>query len=220
MTREKEPKNCAMMVKRGNHHDGGYAAVSEDVFSDTNDFKYIDIPEAFHSRETGRPFEECLVCGRQLRGGDVVYMIEKAYRGGETLYDYAVCLDCYLDLVENLSHASLTAIEGYFAERVDFELRQIEMMAIAPHRVEPWIDHCVVTRAPIGREDEYQAFAVCQGSQLILGYYPYAVCEAVVEELYPLLSKQTRDEIDRFTRDYLGLPPELLRDPHNLHVFV
>jgi len=184
-------------------------------------YKTIDMPETFYSRETGRPFESCLICDRPLHeGGAVLYLIEKAYRDGETLYDYAMCLACHAEFIEGLSTESMAKIEQYFSQRVDFQLRNIEMMAIAPDRCEPWIDHCVVTREPIAREDEHQVFALCTGTDFILGYCPYAVCSNTVEDLYQLLSKQTKDDIDRFTREHLGLPPELLRDPHNLHILV
>jgi hypothetical protein len=177
------------------------------------------IPEVFYCDRTGSRFDRCLVCDEVLTQR-TVYLIEKARRAGETLYEYAVCLDCYLTFREDLSYTSVRAVDKFFAERVEFELRNIEMKAIAPDRVEPWLSECVVYRTPILPEDEYQIFALCQGHNLIMDHFPYAICGEAVGELYELLSPKTRGETDRFIEEQLGLPPEMVRGPVDRIVLV
>jgi hypothetical protein len=177
-----------------------------------SDFDFIKLPNAFHACKTGKEFEHCLICEQSLHASGV-YLIEKAFRKGEPLYEYALCSHCHRQLSESLSRQSRKAIEDYFVRHVDFELRQIEMMAVAPDRFEPWIAECIISRKPIAPDDEYQMIAVCLGDFLVLGPSPFAITGAAMEDLYELLSAQTREELDRFTRDYLGLPPEMLRGP-------
>jgi hypothetical protein len=172
----------------------------------------IIIPKVFHCEQTGSLFDRCLVCGNLLTSW-TTYLIEKARRGGETLYEYAVCLACYASLREDLSAASTAAVDRFFDERVDFQLRNIELKAIARGRVEPWLSECVVYRTPIEPQGEYQMFALCRGSSLIMDRFPYAICGEAVEELLELLSPKTRGEMDRFIEEHLGLPPEVVRGP-------
>jgi hypothetical protein len=181
--------------------------------------KFVDLPEAFYSHETGERFEQCLICERSLtRGG--LYLVEKAYRNGETLYDYAMCSRCHEELIESLSPQSRRTVDSFFERHVDFQLREIEMNAIAPDRYEPRVAECLITRKPIVPGDEYQVFAACFGEYLVLNFAPYAITSAPLEELYESLSAQTREELDGFTRDYLRIPPEMLRRPRNTPVLV
>jgi hypothetical protein len=159
------------------------------------------------------------MCEQSLFSGGY-YLIEKAYRNGETLYDYAMCSQCHEELLEKLSQQSREVVDNFFARHVDFELRDIEMNAIARGRYEPRVAECLVTGKTIVPGDEYQVFAACLGGHLVLSYAPYAITSAPLEELYEALSAHTRDELDGFTRDYLRLPPEMLRDPKNTLVLV
>ena len=181
--------------------------------------KLVSIPEVFHCQKTGSRFDHCLVCDT-LFGPGTVYMIEKAIRGGEILYEYALCINCYQAFLDDMSTSSRQAVDKYFDQRVEFDLRHVELMAIAPDRVEPWISECVVSRQPIELESEYQVFAFCRGPSLIMNYYPYAIGGTAVDDLLKLLSPKTRDETDRFIEDHLGLSPEVVRGPVDRGVLV
>lgn len=174
--------------------------------------KLMPVPEAFHCQKTGAPFSHCLVCDEPI-GPGTLHLIEKAFRSGDTLYEYAMCFQCYQTLRGDMSISSLEAIDVFFDQRAEFELRQAELMAISPDRVDPWIAECIVSRQPIEPDSEYQVFAFCRGSDMMLDRMPYAIGNEAVEELYELLSPKTREEMDRFTEDHLGLPPEMLRRP-------
>jgi hypothetical protein len=185
-----------------------------------NDFSLIDIPKGLYSSTTGKVFEHCLICERTLLKPDVQYIIEKAYRRGEVLYDYGMCVECYVSMMEGFSLKSRTAMDDFFDRYVDFDERGERLLSVAPGRIDPWIAQCIVSGEPIVPGDNYQIFAICQDEYVLLGLYPYAIGSATVDELYGVMSEQTKEDIDRFTRDYLRIPPEMLRDPSDLSVLV
>lgn len=68
---------------------------------------YIPLPEIFWSFETGQPMEHCSLCGCDLMVPDTNYLIEKAFKNRETVFEHALCLKCYTDAHESLSAARL-----------------------------------------------------------------------------------------------------------------
>jgi hypothetical protein len=95
----------------------------------------IPIPERFHSDETEAPFSECLVCECSLLDASTEYLIEKAYRRfaeydvQETVFEYAICMECHLEIVESFSEPSQQRCESYFDERVDLPGRAQRLLA-------------------------------------------------------------------------------------------
>jgi len=94
----------------------------------------ISIPESFYSEETDAPFETCLVCERPLLEPETEYLIEKAYRRypefevQETIFEYALCIDCHEDVVDSFSESSQEQCEAYFSDSVDLERRAMRLL--------------------------------------------------------------------------------------------
>jgi hypothetical protein len=94
----------------------------------------IPIPDLFHSDDAEAPFEACLVCERPLLDGSAEYLIEKAYRRfpeyevRETVFEYAICLECHLDIVDSFSDLSQQRCESYFDEHVDLRDRAARLL--------------------------------------------------------------------------------------------
>ena len=207
----------------------------------------IPIPAAFHSDETEQPFQECLVCERSLHDGSTEYLVEKAYRRfdefdvAETVFEYAICLSCHLEIVESFSELSRTRCEAYFDDHVDLSERAARLLSTqdasqeTPSSEEPsgpsdpprllqatpdpddidlndWLDGCIVHGTP--REDlsEVQILGHCAGDQLMLSHLPVAIGGRAMDELAERLSNETLDELGGFRDEYFGLPPELKRD--------
>lgn len=170
--------------------------------------EYILIPEKFHSFLTEGPFERCIICNRYLLGEGEHYLIEKGYKQTEVIFEYAMCFSCAEKMRGELSRESLQRIEAHFEERVDFSARRRRLLQVSTDDIEPWISRCILTKNKLQETDDYQIYAHCVGEHLVFSGCPYMVCGEALGGLYKLLSKKTRDAMDDFVDEYLGLPSE------------
>lgn len=175
---------------------------------------FIAIPEAFYSFAAGKPFDQCICCETYLLEEGTSYVIEKAvvqYLGTgakDVAFEYAMCLSCVEKMRQALSKASLARMQAFFQERVDFAGRRQELIRQGRRQVQDWLQHCLVSHAPMSRAAEYQLFAQCDGTQMLLGDTPYMLCGQTMAELQQLLSPETKEVLDGFVDQYFGLPPE------------
>ena len=176
---------------------------------------YIEIPPAFHSDETSAPFERCLGCDSYLLENGTQYFIEKAYRRypgystQDTVFEYAMCLDCFTQLQEAMSEESMQRVRSYFDERVDLFDRRSALLEKNSLQVEDWLSECLVKGTPISEMNEFQIFGHCDGNDLLFTLFPYAIGGDAIDEISTLLSNKTLGEIDGFMDEHFGLPPEL-----------
>ena len=176
---------------------------------------YIDIPPAFQSDETAALFEHCLGCNLYLLDNGTQYVIEKAYRRyqgfdtQDTVFEYAMCLDCFMQLQEAMSEESMNRVRSYFDRHIDLFDRRTALLNKDALNVEDWLDRCLVKGTPISEMDEYQIFGHCDGKDLLFTLFPYAIGGEAIDEISLLLSNKTLGEIDGFMENHFGLPPEL-----------
>jgi hypothetical protein len=155
-------------------------------------------------------FDTCLVCKRTLLEDGTHYVIEKAIRGEEVIFEYAMCEDCWDQMDDEWSAESRERVEDYYErEGVNLFRRQRDLAKLTADAVDPWIDHCVVTGAPRRECSEYQLFAMCDGADLLLTYAPFMISGHVIDQIAEVLSSQTKGWLNDFIDEYLGLPPEL-----------
>lgn len=167
----------------------------------------VPIPETFHSFQHEGLFERCLVCDRAILEDNCFYLIEKAYREREVLFEYAICIDCRMKLQEEISRKSQERVAQYFGEHVDLVERQKHLKAHAPTQLEAWTDGCVITGKSKADAREFQLLTLCQGEEMLYGYLPYMICGEAMRGISSVLSKKTRERLDDFVDKYLGLPP-------------
>ncbi len=176
---------------------------------------YIEIPPTFHSDETAALFQHCLGCNRFLLENGTQYVIEKAYRRypdfgtQDTVFEYAMCLDCFMQLQEAMSEESMNRVRSYFDRHIDLYDRRSLLLQKEAVKVEDWLDRCLVKGTPVSEMNEYQIFGHCDGKDLLFTLFPYAIGGDAVDEISLLLSNKTLGEIDGFMDDHFGLPPEL-----------
>lgn len=173
---------------------------------------YAPIPEVFWSFETGRPFTRCSLCGRDLMEEGTNYLIEKAFREGETLFEHALCLDCHVGCQEEMSEESRRNIRAYFADRVDIESRPMQLQQKAGADSARWLDHCLVKGYPLEECGEYQIYGFCIDRDLIFNGAPYMICGEVIDEILELLSSQTLGVLGDISDRLFGIdaPKDLL----------
>ena len=173
------------------------------------------IPAYFQAQSTGEPFDLCISCNTSLLENDTLYMIEKAFRRypgyeiEDVVFEYAMCLDCLQKMQQSLSVTSLENIASYFSERVDMEQRYHTLMPGFPINGDEWTTHCIISGKHTRDLEEYQIYGLCSGKAMVFGYFPYMLSGEIMDDLSTLISKKTKDELDGFIDDHLGLPPEL-----------
>ena len=170
--------------------------------------RQLATPKMFWPTFSDGPFDRCVECGDELREAGKLHVVEKAIRGEETIFEFALCVDCCGQLHRELSPESNRRVDEFFAERIDFRQRRESFEIGEQDAWEPWINRCLLTEQR--REDcgEHQVFALCRGGDIIVSLFPYMLSGEAVEQVAELMSRQTRDRLDDFVRDRLGLPPE------------
>lgn len=173
---------------------------------------FLPIPDIFWSFETGKPIDHCKLCGRDLLEPGTNYLIEKAFKNAETIFEHALCLPCYTECHASMSEDSRTRIRDYFTERVDMDARQENFLASYGTKHEKWISHCMVKGYPIREIDEYQIYGFCIDKDLIFSGAPYMICGDVIEEILELLSAETLGVMSDLSQKLFGtdVPHDLL----------
>ena len=187
----------------------------------SHDESTLLIPKIFYSDATESLIERCVHCDRYLLEAGTHYMIEKSIKNypnlhaTDTIFEYAICVPCILKLRESLSQLSMQRIQYYFLQHSDFQHRLNLALSGQARDLSSMIGECMVKKRPVSEFDEYQIACECSGTQMLYGFLPYALSGEAMEEMMELLSRQTRDELDRFRDDFVRIPPEvkdLLKD--------
>ncbi|MEZ4937565.1 MAG: hypothetical protein R2799_08220 [Crocinitomicaceae bacterium] len=173
-----------------------------------------DIPKLMKSDLTDQLFHNCLMCDIDLMESRIPYMIEKAFKRAPdgslyTIFEFAICMNCAQKTQNQLSRESLTNIQNYFARKRDLFQRNEEMFDSEKTEFEDWTNECILSGNKISECEEFQVLAMCQGNQMEMGLFPYAISGAEAENMQELLSEKTKDELDDFMNTHLDLPPEL-----------
>lgn len=163
------------------------------------------IPKVFWQFETDGPFHRCSICSVDLMQPDTNYLIEKAFQNGETVFEYAMCFDCYQKLSQELSADSKKRIQHYFEEHIVIESRRHAMLANREKPAEHWLSECLVKGTPIDACPEYQIYGWCIDRDLVYTGFPYMLSGAVIDDLLQLLSPETRGVLDSLSDQLFGI---------------
>ena len=123
---------------------------------------YQDIPKEFHSFETSGLFEHCIECESYLLD-DKEYVIEKAirkykdYSAMDTVFDYAICVDCAMKMREEFSKESIKRVDAFFQKA--FDKIQIPQKQEGDLVMEKCLSTCLVNNNAIEELEEYQIYA-------------------------------------------------------------
>lgn len=179
----------------------------------TISYEYVPVPDLFRSDVTGDLIPTCISCEKKLLQDGTQYLIEKAFkripRAGlvNTIFEYAICRDCAEQMHQKISVHSRKTMNDYFQSKVDLDQRR-EYLAdsLDPDR---WLDNCLITGKPIDECSEYQIFCQCDGADMMFSNLPYALSGEAIAGIQEIISPETKEELDRFSDDILGVPPEL-----------
>lgn len=183
----------------------------------THQPRTINIPQEFYSLENNTQFDRCLECDKYLLGGDTDYFIEKAikkydgFTAHDVIFEYAICMTCAEKIRMSLSKESMQSLEQYFIQNVDAQKR-FELMQSDSDNYQDWLNNCLISGKSTNGLTEYQLFAQCRGNQMILGQMPYLVSGEILENIAELLSPETKDELDNFSKKHFGPDPKLAEE--------
>lgn len=175
---------------------------------------YIDIPENFLSDSEGKPFETCLMCGKDLLNSDTTYVVEKAmknydnYKFSSTIYEYAICSECHMNMQSKMSKESLTNMKEYYQDKITLSGKQSIAIDLRTFDLNAWLSKCFFTDKPIEEMKEYQLVAQFKGNKMLLNMPPMVIGEDILNDMAGLLSNETIDEMNGFKEQFLGPPPE------------
>lgn len=186
----------------------------------------IAIPKEFHSFSSKNLFEKCIECDKYLLEDGTEYFIEKAVKkypgfdAFDVIFEYAICADCAHKMRLRMSKESMQRMELFFAENINMQDR-IDVIQTNPNNPEAWTDKCMVNGSTKKDLNEFQLYAHCNGKHLTLKHMPYLISGEVIEQIGHLLSAETIDELNDFTNNHFGPPPELEEEfPHKRLVLV
>lgn len=175
---------------------------------------YIDIPENFHSDSEGKPFETCLMCGKDLLKADTTYVVEKAmknydnYKFSSTIYEYAICSECHMNMQSKMSKESLANLQEYYKNKITESGKQAMAIDLRTFDLNSWLSKCFFTDKPVEEMKEYQLVAQFKGNKMLLNMPPMVIGEEILDDMAHLLSNETIDEMNGFKEQFLGPPPE------------
>lgn len=177
----------------------------------------VDIPPIFYSDAQEAPFRQCTMCECDLSAPDAAYVIEKAikrhpeFNYTDTIFEYAICMGCHKKMMARFSESSKQKIAEYFSKQVDLGVvlgNNIEESMQEQPTGLPWLQRCVIKGTAVDELSEYQFAGHFKGDKMVLNEPPVLLSGAAVDEIQELISPETKGEIDDFTDEFLGLPPE------------
>ena len=174
-----------------------------------------DIPGIFFDTVNEEPIQQCQMCEKDLYHGNEPYLIEKAFRKKEVIFEYAVCMPCAEKMRGEMSKHSTRAVELYMLENARFQERAMDLRD-KEYDTDEWLSRCLVKNEHRNEQEEYQIYGMFQGDKMIQNQFPYMMSGAALEEMQEILSPETKDEIDRFKDEFFNIPPELadlFKDP-------
>lgn len=175
----------------------------------------IPIPEIFYNTDTKSPFCNCTMCDTDILSGDTPYVIEKAIKNypeentQDVIFEYALCMECLDVTRKSFSKDSLIKINEYMTRNINMEERRKNLSGKNTNDIYNWISNCIVNNKSVDELPEYQIMCQCYGENMLIADLPYMISCDVTEEIQELLSQQTKDELNRFYDNNLGIPPEL-----------
>ncbi|MCB0739320.1 MAG: hypothetical protein KDC92_17570 [Bacteroidetes bacterium] len=177
--------------------------------------KKHDIPSIFHDTVNEKPIEHCQICGKNVLLNQTHYVIEKAFKRKEVIFEYAICMDCAETKRGDMSKESMENISNYMVQHAQFQERFFELRDY-DYDTNLWLGKCIFTNEPIDEQEEYQIQGVFVGDKMVSNQFPYMIGTKAMEAMQELLSSETKDEMNRFKDEFFNVPPELeelFKDP-------
>lgn len=149
------------------------------------------IPELLHSLYLDGPFKQCVECDMPLDEIDSPYSIQKAYRNGEPVVEFALCDACQEALHESFSTETRQKLTEVFEEKATLGLG---------------LEACALCQIDRNATREFNVSAQCFGDRM---FFSLCICIECLLTLNEHVSKKTRDSRNDFmNRNFPGVPAD------------
>ena len=165
----------------------------------------MSIPEKLYSDKTGKPFENCSVCGEAFK--DQLHFVEKAYHRNlgddahSVIFEYAICENCKREMLREVSQESMMRMQQFMMEHQE-ELDEMRNAAFD-------LNECSFTGQKLNEMDEFHVVAVIRNGKTEMS--PIVFGLHIMEVYQNLLSEKTKEFFDDFYDDFIDIPPELAK---------
>jgi hypothetical protein len=148
--------------------------------------RFRAVPPELHSAYLEGPFRQCSDCGGSIESPDALHLIGKSWRGGDVVFEFALCMTCALSLFAQYSEESKRNLEAYFRP-----------LSRGPGAT--GLSACVrCGNAPGDENDERNVEAIAMGGVLL--DEPILVCGPCADGAEAVLSTRTKEVFDAFAR--------------------
>jgi hypothetical protein len=158
------------------------------------------------SEETGEAFSHCLRCKLPLVEIAEPWLVNKEFRRGECVMEYAICQPCRDQVTDRLSEESKESVRRFLEGEIDWEARMREFMPAQEMAVR--FESCIACCAP---RESLEGFGISAlfdaGGSLVTGPLPLLICQACVGRMTADLSEDSRDVWRRFLAENFAGPP-------------
>jgi uncharacterized protein YlaI len=159
------------------------------------------------SEETGEPFRHCIHCQLPLDEIDAPWLVNKEYRGGECVLEYAICQHCRNDVAARFSEASKSAVRKFLEEEIDWAGR-IEALMDEPS-IDRHLAECIRCHAPREMLKGFGISAQFDASgDLLRGPLPLLMCDDCTARLRERFSPESLVVWQRFLAEHFPGPPD------------
>ena len=186
---------------------------SSEINAPSDDLHSAQIPNDSNDlqQEPIDPWKENPLSPNSQNDNQVIYMVEKVYRGSEAIMEMAICLPCLMQMQDEISDESKAIIQNQFHSQIDWEARlEWSLSQAAENKLDPqrWLESCIFTGDSRSNLYSFQACGMFYGNQLMLNQLPYILSGKAIEKISGLLSTKTKDHMQDFIDTQFGMPPE------------
>lgn len=164
------------------------------------------IPSNLYSEDSGEAHAQCKICQKTF-GDHEVYGVQKVYKNypdqePQVLFDFALCQECMEEARAELSKESRQRVDQFMLSKLH-EMEEKGIDASQSFKEQ----RCTLSQKPLQDTNEYQVVAVCRGKYLWES--PMVLSDDILDQIQDLLSPESRNELNRFSEENFGWPPEL-----------
>ena len=165
-----------------------------------------DIPNQLYNEDSKQPHKACKICATEF-SDSYIYGIQKVFKNypnqkPQALFDFALCQTCMEEARSELSVESRQRIDQFMMSK----MREMEETGLD---ISLSFDSgkCSLSGKLTTDSKEYQGVAVCRGPKLLES--PMVLSDDILDQIQELLSPESRQELNRFSENNFGWPPEL-----------
>jgi hypothetical protein len=158
------------------------------------------------SEETGEPFRHCIHCRLPLDEIAVPWLVNKEYRRGECILEYAICQHCRDAVSAGFSEESKEAVRKFLEEEIDWAARIDALMDESS--IELHLANCIRCHAPRETLTGFGISAQFDSSgELIQGPLPLLMCDDCTARLRERFTPESLEAWQRFLAEHFPGPP-------------